>query len=494
VECWIAARSYPVARPVIRLQCRAPSNVACARERGQVHFSMRLVRRTGNWVPDPSLLPCLSAHMGDSLRRRPAGTAEGPMKSFTRGATVVAAILLAGTSHALVVNTCGQSVSGGAELTADLDCTGHTGHAVVVEDGTFDLQGFTLTGGDLDAVHCPASCTIVSTGAQGLIRDAAGYGIRALGKMLSVSNVSVQNNYVGIHGGSNTETVSMTVVDSSATGNESGIVCQAESGKLRIERTTSSANASTGVLSSTCKISLRESILDGNGGDGLSGRYVQVRDSTITGNTRRGINWSQLLCTQFEPCPKRMRVYGSTISANGMEGIRAQLGIYLVDSEVSGNGGGGVLNDGDLGEDKPDHPPIYHCSSTIIRNSQIHDNTGFGIQSGGRSIKVSDSQVYLNSGEGIAGRSMCRGKLSVSDSTVTDNGLHGLVMNEEDSTTRASGVTATGNGTDASCGVSQVCADVATIVEPTVVGSTCETSYVLDSGMPGSSWSVCSLD
>ena len=55
--------------------------------------------------------------------------------------------------------------------------------------------------------------------------------------------------------------------------------------------------------------------------------------------------------------------------------------------------------------------------------------------------------------------------------------------------------TITGNGTDPSCGVAFTCADVATCKRtPILRRSTCGTSYMLDSGIPGENLGVCTLD
>jgi len=57
------------------------------------------------------------------------------------------------------------------------------------------------------------------------------------------------------------------------------------------------------------------------------------------------------------------------------------------------------------------------------------------------------------------------------------------------------GSTASGNGTDVECGTSIMCADVASCTLPKIAAlATCDTSYQVDSGVPGLSWGVCSSD
>jgi hypothetical protein len=76
----------------------------------------------------------------------------------------------------------------------------------------------------------------------------------------------------------------------------------------------------------------------------------------------------------------------------------------------------------------------------------------------------------------------------VRDSTITDNGYNG-VRSERGSHVIDSEVT--GNGTDGSCGVSTICADIQSKERPQVDGTTCETSWSYASV---ADWDVCSLD
>lgn len=62
------------------------------------------------------------------------------------------------------VTYCGQSIRGRGFLTADLDCTGFFGHAVIIERGRLDLKGFTIRGAEFYGVHCESSCRITGPG------------------------------------------------------------------------------------------------------------------------------------------------------------------------------------------------------------------------------------------------------------------------------------------------------------------------------------------
>jgi hypothetical protein len=62
---------------------------------------------------------------------------------------------------------------------------------------------------------------------------------------------------------------------------------------------------------------------------------------------------------------------------------------------------------------------------------------------------------------------------------------------------RLSGSSVLGNGTNASCGVTETCADLAACeqsVPELSTDSSCNHSYILESGFPGNDWAVCALD
>jgi hypothetical protein len=110
---------------------------------------------------------------------------------------------------------------------------------------------------------------------------------------------------------------------------------------------------------------------------------------------------------------------------------------------------------------------------------------------------VKSSTITGNAGIALAAQR----SIKVFDSTVTGNGTFGVYAAggfncEKKAGATVSNSTITGNGTDAECGSGEVCADVATCnFRPRVkIGSTCDTSYKIGSGNPGSDWDVCTLD
>jgi hypothetical protein len=155
----------------------------------------------------------------------------------------------AAAAKTVEVTTCGQTVRGRAILVADLDCSSHPGHALVL-DGKLEMHGFTLTGNTTDVsgpstVDCTGKCririvgpgTIVggSTAVSGLtvsishevtIRDALEWGVT--GAKVGLSECFVTTNGAALP------------VGPAGGGGISG-------GKVKARRSTISDNASYGV-------------------------------------------------------------------------------------------------------------------------------------------------------------------------------------------------------------------------------------------------------
>ncbi len=410
---------------------------------------------------------------------------------------VAIALLPNPAQAATVVSTCGQIVAAGGELAADLDCSGFPTAAVVLEAGMFDLKGFTLTGGDADAIQCVGSCEIFSTGGIGSVQGAAGAAINGGTGLLTVSNLDIQGNGGGIYGGGfGTDGADVAVHD-----NGGGIYCGDIS--LRVQDSVVANNLGSGIGAGECRANIINVDVTGNGGTGIYGRNIDVSDSDISGNGLDGIR--QIANVPCGPapgdglCPKRTRVSNCTINDNGGTGIEVISGIDLRDSTVSGNGEGGVSDVGQWVSYHPDKPQKYPCGSASVLGSHIDGNTGTGFSSGSRTIKVRESEASNNSGEGFTVSSpySCTRQLRVTDSIANGNGLHGIdgsAVDNPDARLGVKGTTASGNGTDPSCGVSQTCADVAHGSLPRVSTTTCASSYDSNSGFPGTSWGVCSSD
>jgi hypothetical protein len=194
---------------------------------------------------------------------------------------------------------------------------------------------------------------------------------------------------------------------------------------------------------------------------GLSVSQLALENSVISQNLEDGIAADSSYCPGGYACPARLNIRNSSIVENGGAGILLYFTAYpgrvlLDDSEVSRNGSHGISG--------------HHVR---MRRATISENAGSGLE-----------VAYY-------------GSVKVQDSTVTSNGRHGLFA-EFDAASydriRALRSTATGNGTGASCGTTETCADIASATGPKVTDLVCDKSYKFGSGFPGVSWGVCSLD
>ena len=92
-------------------------------------------------------------------------------------------------------------------------------------------------------------------------------------------------------------------------------------------------------------------------------------------------------------------------------------------------------------------------------------------------------------------------------STITGNGTFGVTADQTLSVSVGNGCregktivvlknsTVTGNDVDPDCGVTELCADIATCDRPPrLKNSTCEHSHQNSTGNPGGDWDVCTLD
>jgi hypothetical protein len=99
---------------------------------------------------------------------------------------------------AVPLTNCGQTVTGAVYLTADLDCTGQSGHGVFFDGvrGRLELRGFTLSNAEMDGVECSGRCDIVGPGA---IVGSGGQGVRAMPRRTTIDDVTISGSrYDGV--------------------------------------------------------------------------------------------------------------------------------------------------------------------------------------------------------------------------------------------------------------------------------------------------------
>jgi hypothetical protein len=161
----------------------------------------------------------------------------------------------------LLITTCGQTVTGRAELAADLDCSTFPGDAVSIERGSLLLNGFTLTGsllpGAYAAVACHRGCRVIGpgtiTGGQtgGVVGDLLGptvfvyvrdvtitgcTGTAAAAELLRARGVTATNNGAGLYGGATLRVRDSFVMDNLGIG-------AFTQGRVRIADSTVTGNA-----------------------------------------------------------------------------------------------------------------------------------------------------------------------------------------------------------------------------------------------------------
>ena len=405
------------------------------------------------------------------------------------------------------VNTCGQAVSGNAHLAANLDCTGFAGDAVTLNGGTFDLRGFTLTGGQANGVKCTDSCTVRSDPAGGTITGSQGDGVllSLFGAVLQIEDVSITGNTLnGVEG---PVTGVVKVFRATVMGNgQSGVLAHAR--RVRVDGSTLSNNGGAGVydgIASSSAMSVKNSMVTGNGWNGIGGGKTKVQDSQVLNN-------GAALASAAIHARRGVRLIRSTVQGN-LGGIAVHAtqghGATIVDSDVVSNTGDGVVSTGNL----------------KLKRSTVTGNTGNGLDADGRAVLV-DATSSSNGETGAYALQQVRairsalngnrrgvqtpGSIVLIDSTVNGNTRDGIVA-EGAASISAMRSNVKGNGTDPACNVSPlVCADVVSSTEipqfELVPGTyECNTSFIAGTGYlpcgdcppglyPGLSFGVCLQD
>jgi len=204
----------------------------------------------------------------------------------------------------------------------------------------------------------------------------------------------------------------------------------------------------TGIRGSqTSRITLRSVVVTGFG-TGVAGGDVVAADSVIAGNSARGIE-----------AQRSVALSDTNVTLNGGDGVHARIGtVHIERSEVTSNGGIGVRA----------------LKGVTIRESVVAGNAGDGVQNFAGQAMITSSVVASNGGHGVR----------TDDSDCTPTGRLEL---------RDSAVEA--NGHAAECGETRACADVVTceLIQLSAT-SRCDTSYRMQSGLPGESWRICALD
>ena len=283
------------------------------------------------------------------------------MRWHRNGAIALTILLAVGPTAAAAQLNCGDSFTGKQVLTADLDCTGVAGPALIVDDrGRLELAGFTVRGGF--GVRCNGRCRIDGPGE---ITESTQYGVR--GERITLRNVSVTfNAFEGVSSTGRTR-----IKDSTITRNDGdGVSTSAPPGKrdrTLIRRSSVIVNGRNGVRG---KLSVRivDSTVSNNGQEGVAAQEgsVAIIDSTVQDNAICGVVGE-----------RRIRSVRSMITGNGIYGIASDLGpgcgkerVSVTESTLTGNGThmscGSMLPCADVAACRPPKVSATTCGTSYM--------------------------------------------------------------------------------------------------------------------------------
>jgi hypothetical protein len=369
------------------------------------------------------------------------------MQDISKGSgwfLIASALILAivpGAHADVEVNTCGQTVSGLGYLNADLTCTGMSGPAIILQPGaTLDLRGHILES-ESDGVLCNASCTVLSSVAGGTIRNCPGTAVttefQEFTTKVRISDLTLDGNGNGV-------SVHQQLIASNLTiTNTENVALSAAEGRatsVMIDGAQVGISGASHVVDSTVR----------NAAVGITSGVLRLERTTVTGAIDTGV------------VTLTAKIRDSHIDDNPGTGIRVGGSIYrrvnVSDSTVSRNGGRGIYG--------------FFDAKVIVRNTSVTDNGLEGIHNQSHVMVKGGSVISGNNLDGVwvEPHTFTCPRLSVRDATVDGNGL------------------------DATCGVSRTCADLSSCEKPLVRKTTCSASYDINSGFPGTSWDVCSMD
>jgi len=197
------------------------------------------------------------------------------------------AVLAASVAHAdSAVTTCGQELEGDGYLVGDLDCDGFEYGVELKGNGTIDLRGFTISGGEY-GIFCQKSCTVFG---GGTVRDAEKDGIVAHNR-LKIDAITVSDNrFAGVKGATGA-LVTNAVLTGNARSGAQGLR------RLRMIDTVSQANGE-GADGSIVRV--QGGIISGNEQGGVFATRISARDTTIVDNDVDSGCGATLTCADLE--------------------------------------------------------------------------------------------------------------------------------------------------------------------------------------------------
>lgn len=312
-----------------------------------------------------------------------------------------------GIPHAQEVTSCGDTYSGNAFLSGDLDCSGTSLVAVTLSSGSLDLAGFTLSGdpNNPSLVECTGNCTILSSSVMSGRLDGGDRSVYADGVVhVTMENVIVENadwtgiwvnSLVATNVTSQNNSVSgiqitgrrATITDSVLAGNGfRGITIGTNQNngkfKLSMVRTTVADNADHGIDVQHASLNGDELQILNNGQNGIEGEDAKVKlaNSNVSMN-----NWDGIHNDTFFSLRGSVILKDCTVSLNARDGVRGDT-VKATDTIVTGNARRGI--DGAV-------------RKAVIKNSTVHDNL-IGVTT--PHLKMSDSSVLNSLYYGVSAR------------------------------------------------------------------------------------------
>ena len=357
-------------------------------------------------------------------------------------ATVTVNVTEAGP-RTITVNTTGDTNSCGTPCSLrGAILVANSGDTIVIPAGTYTLTSlFELTiNKSLTLAGAGSGDTIIQAAAVTGLADFRVFHITKVA--VAISGVTIRNGKPTGDGGGILNEGTLTLTDSSISGNSSSGLWNS-GGTVTVAISTVSGNSESGVWNSSGTVMVTSSTISGNsavngGGIYNEGGTLTVASSTISGNSASaggGIyNKGTLILAS------------STVSGNSYNGIWNIGGTLTVtSSNVSGNSGSGIFNNGTL----------------TVASSTISGNSDRGIENYFGNLTLTSSTISGNSNTNIGGggggiSNVGGGTLTLTSSTVSGNSatdIGGGIYNESGTLTLTSSTVSGNSATNIGGGV-----------------------------------------
>ena len=254
--------------------------------------------------------------------------------------------------------------------------------AVVGNNVTLDLNGFTIDGAGVGVNGIFAPLVLGLTVRNGVVTGFSGTGIAA-GASSKTFQVKVNGNGTGI-GSATGCLIVESVVESNAGRGIEATECKVENNVI--------ANNGVGITGNTNVIV--HNVIRANTGGGITGEGCTIQQNVVTLNSVFGITDGFLGPGLPPPIPQpgleRTNIVGNTIESNLGPGVTLGRPGVVADNTVSSNAGNGILCG----------PGCVVRGNTVTLNNQTSAPASGGIVVGA-GANVSENSIFLNNGFGL---------------------------------------------------------------------------------------------